>query len=96
MHAIDTEPVEHEGIVAAAAVEEVVPRTAFQHRNLFGAEDIVFVGDETAVRDRLRRYAELGATEILAAPFAWGDGRHAIVARTREFLASVVGDAAAW
>ncbi len=61
-----------------------------------GPEDIVFVGDETAVRDRLRRYAELGATEILAAPFAWGDGRHAIVARTREFLASVVGDAAAW
>ena len=40
-----------------------------------------------------RRYAELGATEILAAPVAWGDQRSSITARTREFLAAIAAEA---
>lgn len=59
-------------------------------------EEIVLVGDEATVRDRLRRYAELGATEILAAPFAWGDDKARTFARTRDFLAATVEEAARW
>ena len=58
--------------------------------------EVVFVGDEATVAARLRRYAELGATDLLAAPFAWGPEKPAIFARTREFLASIVSEAATW
>lgn len=59
-------------------------------------EEIVFVGDEATVAARLRRYAELGATELLAAPFAWGPDKAGMLARTREFLASIVEESASW
>lgn len=59
-------------------------------------EEIVLVGDEATVRDRLRRYAELGATDVLAAPFAWGSDKERTFARTREFLAATVEEAARW
>jgi F420-dependent oxidoreductase-like protein len=59
-------------------------------------EDVVFIGDEATVAARLRRYGELGATDVLAAPFGWGSAKDSILARTREFLASVVAEAAAW
>lgn len=59
-------------------------------------ESVVFVGDEATVRDRLRRYAELGATDVLAAPFAWGDDKATITARTRDFLASLAAEAVRW
>jgi F420-dependent oxidoreductase-like protein len=59
-------------------------------------ENVVLVGDEDTVRARLRRYAELGATDVLAAPFAWGAHKETTFARTRDFLASTVSDAASW
>ena len=59
-------------------------------------EEIVLVGDEATVRSRLERYAALGATEILAAPFAWGVDKARTFARTREFLAATVEEAARW
>jgi F420-dependent oxidoreductase-like protein len=59
-------------------------------------EHVLFVGDETTVAARLRRYADLGATDVLFAPFAWGADKHRILARTREFVASLVQEAASW
>ena len=60
------------------------------------AEHVLFVGDEANVSARLRRYAELGATDILFAPFAWGSDKQHILARTRAFIASLVPEAASW
>lgn len=59
-------------------------------------EEIVFVGDEASVRARLQQYAALGATDVLAAPFAWGEHKERTLARTREFLAATVQEAATW
>jgi hypothetical protein len=59
-------------------------------------EHVLFVGDEANVSARLRRYAELGATDILFAPFAWGSDKQHILARTRAFIASLVPEAASW
>jgi F420-dependent oxidoreductase-like protein len=59
-------------------------------------EHVLFVGDEAGIATRLRRYAELGATDVLMAPFAWGAHKDKIFARTREFLASIVQEAASW
>ena len=59
-------------------------------------EHVLFVGDEATVSMRLKRYAALGATDVLMAPFAWGAHKDKIFARTREYLASIVQEAAAW
>jgi hypothetical protein len=57
---------------------------------------VLFVGDEATVAARLQRYAALGATDVLFAPFAWGADKHRILGRTREFIASLVPEAATW
>jgi F420-dependent oxidoreductase-like protein len=59
-------------------------------------EHVLFVGSEARIATRLRRYAELGATDVLLAPFAWGPHKDAIFARTREFVASIVPEATTW
>lgn len=92
---------EAEGRAAAARIFETYTQIPTYARILGrgangGPADVVFVGDERTVRDRLRRYAELGATDVLAAPFAWGDHKEAIIGRTRDFLASVSAEAATW
>ena len=53
-----------------------------------GPADVAIVGDESAVGEQLRRLAEAGATDFLAAPFAVpGDGD--AVERTRALLAKL-------
>src|SRR5437867_817229 len=53
-----------------------------------GPADVAVVGDESAVGEQLRRLAEAGATDFLAAPFAVpGDGD--AVERTRALLAKL-------
>lgn len=59
-------------------------------------EAIALIGSEATVAARLRNFANVGATELLAAPFAWGASKHATLARTREFLASMVSEAGSW
>jgi F420-dependent oxidoreductase-like protein len=54
-----------------------------------GPGDVVFVGDERSLRDRLLRHAEAGVTEYLAAPFPVGDDREGSLRRTRDFLAGL-------
>jgi F420-dependent oxidoreductase-like protein len=92
---------EAEGKAAAARIFQTYTQIPTYARILDRAadsrpENVLFVGSETTVRDRLLRYAELGATEILAAPFAWGEQRSSITARTREFLAGVAAEATGW
>lgn len=54
-------------------------------------EDVVIVGNEEEVEDKLRRIADAGATDLLAATFPVGDDEKASVARTRSLLKSLVG-----
>ena len=54
-------------------------------------EDIVVVGSEDEVEDQLRRIADAGATDLLAAMFPVGGDEEASVARTRALLKSLVG-----
>ncbi len=49
--------------------------------------DIVLVGDEDVVAERLDRLAEIGVTDYLAPIFPVGDDKHESLARTRAFLA---------
>jgi alkanesulfonate monooxygenase SsuD/methylene tetrahydromethanopterin reductase-like flavin-dependent oxidoreductase (luciferase family) len=56
-----------------------------------GPADIAVFGDEAAVEERLRRLADAGATDLLAAVFPVGPDAQASVARTRELLKSLVG-----
>lgn len=50
-----------------------------------GVEDVAVVGDEAAVERELRRYADAGATELIASPFGTGEERE----RTVGLLASL-------
>jgi len=52
-------------------------------------EDVVLVGTEEAVRSRLARWAELGVTDVVFAPFALPGDPHESLARTRSALASI-------
>ena len=55
--------------------------------------DVLVCGDESAMEQRLRRFAEAGVTDLNCRIVPLGEGRDAIKAsaeRTREFLASVV------
>jgi len=54
-------------------------------------EDVVVVGNEEEVEKRLRRIADAGATDLLAAMFPVGQDEKASVARTRALLKSLVG-----
>lgn len=53
------------------------------------AADVCIVGDERAVRARLRGFADAGLTDLLAAPFAAGADRTESWERTTAFLGSV-------
>src|SRR5213078_770685 len=61
-------------------------RAMLDREGVEGPADVAMVGDESAVGEQLRRLAEAGATDFLAAPFAVpGDGD--AVERTRALLA---------
>lgn len=54
------------------------------------AADVVLVGSQQQVTDRLRRWRDLGVTDVVAAPFPVGDDRAASLARTRDTLGAIV------
>src|SRR2546426_7061122 len=63
-------------------------RAMLDREGVEGPADVAIVGDESAVGEQLRRLAEAGATDFLAAPFAVpGDGE--AVERTRALLAKL-------
>src|SRR5437899_3246597 len=63
-------------------------RAVLDREGVEGPADVAIVGDESAVGEQLRRLAEAGATDFLAAPFAVpGDGD--AVERTRVLLAKL-------
>src|SRR5437660_331458 len=63
-------------------------RAMLDREGVEGPADVAIVGDESAVGEQLRRLAEAGATDFLAAPFAVpGDGD--AVERTRALLAKL-------
>src|SRR5438093_269526 len=63
-------------------------RAMLDREGVEGPADVAMVGDEGAVGEQLRRLAEAGATDFLAAPFAVpGDGE--AVERTRALLAKL-------
>jgi F420-dependent oxidoreductase-like protein len=54
--------------------------------------DVVLAGDEAAIEQRLRAYADAGLTEVVCVPFGVGDGeaeRAASTTRTTELLADL-------
>lgn len=53
------------------------------------ASDVCVIGNERQVRRRLRRYADAGLTDLLAAPFAVGEDVEASRQRTLECLADL-------
>ncbi|HEV8296968.1 MAG TPA: TIGR03564 family F420-dependent LLM class oxidoreductase [Acidimicrobiales bacterium] len=54
--------------------------------------DVVLAGSERTVADRLRRWRDLGVTDVVAAPFPVGGDRDASLRRTREALATIAED----
>jgi F420-dependent oxidoreductase-like protein len=56
-----------------------------------GPADIAVIGDEGEVEDRLRAFADAGATDLLASPFPVGDDQEESLSRTESLLASLVG-----
>jgi F420-dependent oxidoreductase-like protein len=60
-----------------------------------GPADVVLVGSEQAITDRLRRWRDLGVTDVLAAPFPVGADKAGSLTRTREALASIAATLAA-
>jgi F420-dependent oxidoreductase-like protein len=64
-----------------------------EHGDAQSIGDVLVCGDESAMEQRLRRFAEAGVTDLNCRIVPLGEGRDAIKAsaeRTREFLASVV------
>jgi 5,10-methylenetetrahydromethanopterin reductase len=64
-----------------------------EHGDAQSIGDVLICGSETAMEQRLRRFAEAGVTDLNCRIVALGEGREAIKAsaeRTREFLSSVV------
>jgi F420-dependent oxidoreductase-like protein len=64
-----------------------------EHGDAQSIGDVLVCGSETAMEERLRRFAESGVTDLNCRIVPLGAGRDAIKAsaeRTREFLASVV------
>lgn len=59
-----------------------------EHEGLENVSDLVVVGSEEEVTAELRRYADAGATELIAAPFGSPEEQR----RTVEFLASLSHD----
>ena len=65
-------------------------RAVLEREGVESPGEIAIVGDESAVEDRLRSLADIGATDLLATIFPV-DGSQASVSRTRTFLQSMVG-----
>ena len=65
-------------------------RAVLEREGVESPGEIAIVGDESAVEDRLRALADIGATDLLATIFPV-DGSQASVSRTRTFLQSMVG-----
>ena len=65
-------------------------RAVLEREGVESPGEIAIVGDESAVEDRLRALAGIGATDLLATIFPV-DGSQASVSRTRTFLQSMVG-----
>jgi F420-dependent oxidoreductase-like protein len=64
-----------------------------EHGDAQSIGDVLVCGEESAMEQRLRRFAEAGVTDLNCRIVPLGEGRDAIKAsaeRTREFLASVV------
>jgi F420-dependent oxidoreductase-like protein len=61
-------------------------RTMLDREGIAGPEDLAIIGDEATVEAGLRRFADAGATTVIANPFGSKDE----VAYTREFLASLL------
>jgi F420-dependent oxidoreductase-like protein len=57
-----------------------------------GPEDVAVIGSEREVRDRLRAYADAGATDLCAAPLGLGRDRAASLRDTVDVLASLAPD----
>jgi F420-dependent oxidoreductase-like protein len=57
-----------------------------------GPADVVLAGSERAIADRLRRWRELGVTDVVAAPFPVGDDKADSLRRTREAIAAIAAD----
>jgi 5,10-methylenetetrahydromethanopterin reductase len=53
--------------------------------------DVAVVGDEASVERQLRKYAEGGATDLLAVVFPDGEDEDASTARTRSLIKNLVG-----
>ena len=51
---------------------------------------VALVGNEESLREQLGSLAEAGATDFLAAPFPADEDSQASMARTREFLKSLL------
>jgi F420-dependent oxidoreductase-like protein len=63
-----------------------------EHGDAQSIGDVLICGDETAMENRMRQFAEAGVTDLNCRIVPLGEGREAIKAsaeRTREFLASV-------
>jgi F420-dependent oxidoreductase-like protein len=57
-----------------------------------GAADVVLVGSVEQITDRLKRWRELGVTDLLAAPFPVGEDRDDSLRRTREGLGEIAAN----
>lgn len=75
----------------AYAIYEQIPtyKRILDRGDADGPADVCVVGDERAVEQRLRSFADAGATDLAASVFAVGDDKDASHRRTRELLASL-------
>jgi alkanesulfonate monooxygenase SsuD/methylene tetrahydromethanopterin reductase-like flavin-dependent oxidoreductase (luciferase family) len=62
-------------------------RAMLDREGAAGPEDVAMIGDETEVRDAVRRIEDAGVTDFVAAEFASDAGDRA---RTRDFLRSLL------
>jgi 5,10-methylenetetrahydromethanopterin reductase len=62
-------------------------RAMLDREGVEGPADMALAGDEDALGEQLQRFAEVGATDFLAAPYAVGADAAMSLARTRAFLA---------
>ena len=64
-------------------------RAMLDREEVTGPADIAIVGDEDGVGEQLQRLAEIGVTDLLAAPYPVGPDRAASLERTRALLAKL-------
>ncbi|MEV0699342.1 hypothetical protein AB0I53_15690 [Saccharopolyspora sp. NPDC050389] len=71
----------------AVAGELPAYRAVLDRQGLAGPEDVAVIGDDATVERALRRYAEAGATELVAVPFGTDEEQR----RTRRLMATLNG-----